>query len=441
MGGILKMISRADVLAFSCVDKASRAYAEPILYAEIEWTWLRFQQPPIGAFLRTILHRPELASYVRSVDLSGDTFCDEDIFVFGGRIPTIPIAGLFLSHAIKAVEATDVPFARLWKRDLRVAKMDALVAVLLSQLHNLTRLVMCANFAIESRLVGMLFSAALCEKGSYKLPTFRHLRDVAYRLKHGEARNMSGRNTANALPFFYLPEIQTLSVALDNPIAFGWITHTPGPSTITSLDLYHIREAHLGRLLSVTPGLSTLRWDLFYKSKSKHLSNTTLIDLDEVATALIHVRHTLKHLAITAGFTFRIRRGYRDFPVLGIKGSLSPLVGFIQMERLEIPLPFLAGFTPKARNRLEDVVPRNIRCLSISDDLQRQEKYEWDDTALVSTIESWLNGSRNSYPKLNAISLWLGGTVSDGGAEIKGELTNLCNQYGLQAEINKYGWR
>ena len=46
MGGILKMISRADVLAFSCVDKASRAYAEPILYAEIEWTWLRFQQPP-----------------------------------------------------------------------------------------------------------------------------------------------------------------------------------------------------------------------------------------------------------------------------------------------------------------------------------------------------------------------------------------------------------
>lgn len=246
MGEILKLISRADLLAFSRVDKTSCAYAEPILYAKIEWTWSRFEPPPIGAFLRTILCRPELASYVRTVDLSGYSFCMEE--PYGGRVPNISIAGLFLNHAIKAVEVTKVPHARLWKRHLRAGKMDALVAVLLSQLHNLSRLVMCSNFTIESRLSGMLFSAALCEEGDYRLPTFRHLRDVTYRLRHSQFRVMFGKNTVNVLPFFYLPEIQTLSVTLDNPIAFDWIIRMPNPSTITSLNLGSIRETHLGRV-------------------------------------------------------------------------------------------------------------------------------------------------------------------------------------------------
>lgn len=79
---------------------------------------------------------------------------------------------------------------------------------------------------------------------------------------------------------------QTLSVTVDNPIAFGWITHTPDPSMVTSLGLGFIRETHLGRVLSVTRGLRILRWDWFCSSKSRHSLDTALIDLDEVAIAL-----------------------------------------------------------------------------------------------------------------------------------------------------------
>jgi hypothetical protein len=309
MGEILKLVSRADLLAFSRVDKASHAYAEPILYAKIEWIWSRFEPPPIEAFLRTILRRPELASYVRSVDLSGHSFSMEELYE--GRVPDISIAGRFLNLAVKAVKATKVPYAPLWKQHLQAGKMDALVAVLLSQLHNLSCLVMCSNFTLKSKLSGMLFSVALCEEGDYRLPTFRHLRDVTYRLRHSQFRVMFGKNTVNVLPFFYLPEIQTLSVTLDNPIAFDWITRMPDPSTITWLNLGSIRETHLGRVLSVTRGLITLRWDWFHSSLSKHTSDTRLIDLGEVATALIHVRNTLKELSITAECVFRIGMGTR----------------------------------------------------------------------------------------------------------------------------------
>jgi hypothetical protein len=223
----------------------------------------------------------------------------------------------------------------------------------------------------------------------------------------------------------------------DNPIAFGWITHLPDPSTITSLDLDSIRETHLGRILSVTPGLKSLTWDWFHNSQSRNSSNTPLIDLDEVATALIHVRNTLKQLSITADCIFHTGWGTSEFPVLEIKGSLTPLVDFNQLESLDIPLPFLASFTPKTGIQLEDVVPRNIKHLRISDDLEMQEQYDWDDTSLLRAIESWRNSLRASNPNLSTISLWVNGKNSDWGPDTRGEFQTLCDKHGVRAKVGK----
>jgi hypothetical protein len=146
----------------------------------------------------------------------------------------------------------------------------------------------------------MLFSSALCEKSDHRLSTLQHIREVAYELKTDCPLAMSGRNTVDILPFFYFPEVRLLSLALDNPVTFSWPAHTPDPSTITSLNLTFIRETHLGRLLSVTRGLKTLRWAWYYCDVFKYSSHKPLVDLDEVATALIHVRNTLKDLTISA---------------------------------------------------------------------------------------------------------------------------------------------
>jgi hypothetical protein len=170
LGPVLQLTSRADLHALSLISKASCASTEPFLYSQIEWTWLEAQPPPIAAFLRTILRRPELAAYVRRVVLLGDSFYTAPWR--GDRVPEISTVGLDMNVAVLVIEMTRVPYAHQWGEDLRCGKMDAFVALLLPRLQHLTHLVLSPNFTKQTKLLGMLFSSVLCEKSDYRLSTF-----------------------------------------------------------------------------------------------------------------------------------------------------------------------------------------------------------------------------------------------------------------------------
>lgn len=116
-----------------------------------------------------------------------------------------------------------------------------------------------------------------------------------------------------------------------------------------------------------------------------------------------------------------------------LKRDSRPLVDFNQLESLDIPLPFLASFTPKTGIQLEDVVPRNIKHLRISDDLEMQEQYDWDGTSLLRAIESWLNSSRASNPNLSTISLWVNGRIPTGALRQEGNFKH----YVINTELGR----
>jgi hypothetical protein len=121
-----------------------------------------------------------------------------------------------------------------------------------------------------------------------------------------------------------------------------------------------------------------------------------------------------------------------------MKGSLTALIDFCQLEKLKITLPsLLAGFTPDTKIRLEDVASRHIQSLTITDDLHLQKQNKWDDTALLDTIESWLRNWRVSNPNLITISLLLLQTQEHWGPAMRQELTKLCEQCGVKTEITK----
>ena len=84
----------------SLVSKALGATTEPLLYSEIEWTWLEDRLHPIAAFLRTILRRPEPAANVRSVVLLRDDLCFDQYH--DDSLPKIPIDRLGLNNALEA---------------------------------------------------------------------------------------------------------------------------------------------------------------------------------------------------------------------------------------------------------------------------------------------------------------------------------------------------
>jgi hypothetical protein len=95
------------------------------------------------------------------------------------------------------------------------------------------------------------------------------------------------------------------------------------------------------------------------------------------------------------------------------------------------------GFSPDTAKRLEDVIPRNIEFLTITDDLRLHDEWEWDDHILLGVIQSWLENWKVSTPHLRGISLLLRKTDDEWGPRMRNELRELCAQAGIRLEIIK----
>ncbi|RAL06168.1 uncharacterized protein BO80DRAFT_489702 [Aspergillus ibericus CBS 121593] len=358
---ISKLLSPADLRAHCLVNKDLRNHIEPFLYANIRWAWLEGPPPPVTLLLRTLLRRPQLATYITNVHLDGHTFYRQKL---------------------------RVPYGDLWIQELCHGTMDAWVALLLAQLSSVRCLYLGPNFTQQSTIIGMVLRSAICEPG-YKLPDFQHLRDVTFHLHVGDylKRDRTAENTAGALSFFYLSSVQRMSVSIENPVTWP-AAHLPISSTLVSLDSTSIREAYLGEILSVTPNLETLRWAWYFDSGVEDQYTTPIVHLDQISTALSHVRDTLTDLIISADCAL----GGNDqfLPAIKTEGSLHALANsnMPKLKRLEIPFPFPVGFAQDTTKRLQDVVPRNFND-DVTDHQGLLETWLEDRRWIDSDLDGW----------------------------------------------------
>ena len=307
---IFHSLSRPDLHALCLTSKTLCGFSEPTLYSHINWTYLTSQKHPITLLLRSILSRPQLATYIQNLVLEGI------LGLFNYRkIGQISVAEGDLERPLSWVRSLEVPYRDLWIRELKAGSMDAFVAVLISQLSHLRNLSIGPNFARENPIFGMVLKSALCDRVdlSHGLPVFKNLQHVSFsygesfsqgvRLENGRYR--FHKNTDEVLPFFYLPALQHLSLSIDNPISFAWpALHPPSLSTLVFLDVTYLRETHLRQILLHTKILKTLKWSWFFEEMASLDDDsrpiTEIIDLDQIVEALLPVRDTLIDLTITA---------------------------------------------------------------------------------------------------------------------------------------------
>ncbi|KAE8377162.1 hypothetical protein BDV26DRAFT_293462 [Aspergillus bertholletiae] len=441
---ILRFLSPPELHALSLVNKDFRQIAEPFLYSRIRWNWREARPPPITQFIRTMLSRPELAAYITDAYLDGQISWEEFRFKF----PKIPISSAELDAASVFIRGSGVPYSDLWIEELRQGRTDAFVALLLAQLPNLKCLYLANIFTRQSTLIGMLFQSATCGSTDYRLPDFRHLRDVFFLhpTSEDELRGKKIKNTEDTLPLFYLPNVQRISASIENPVQLTWpAAQLPVPSKLTSLALTTIREAYLGKLLAVTRDVETLHWHWSYQFVMGDEFITPTIDLDGIGAAISHVRGTLSDLTITAVASSDSCSIY--IPGVETTGSLHAMVNFDKLKRLQIPWSFLVGFTQKTTKRWQDLMPRNIEVLVITDDLRDENEdgiepeypeWEWDHPSMLGVLQSWMKNWKAYTPHLRRISLVL--TMIYGWRDeccpwLRQQLIELGAQVGVQFDV------
>jgi hypothetical protein len=164
------------------------------------------------------------------------------------------------------------------------------------------------------------------------------------------------------------------------------------------------------------------------------MTNTTLVDLDMVGTALMNVRSTIKELTITAKFNWG---NNCSLPNFNIDGSLTALVDFPRLERLEAPWEFLAAsFKPSTGIQLKNIIPRNIQTLGFTDDFVDSDYTEWYEEFLYDLIAQLLQDQMAPRPSLRTIALQLNWT--DGWEPgMRRQLGRLCAVHGIEASITK----
>ena len=408
---IFASLSHSDLAAVCLTHRDLRFPAEPFLYSRIQWTWSDSQHPPIAQFLRSIVQRPELATHVHDVVLNGDSF-DQGVDDLGNESPKIPVTEPVVNELVEFVARINVPYAEEWTQKLRAGSMDAFATLFISQLHNLKRLYLDKNYNRETHLRGMMLRSALCEepKNSH-LSSFAYLEDVSADsacLYYDIREKTDTRNTQDILPLFYLPLVTRIRALVDNPATFAWTRkNPPNPRRLTTLDLTMLRERHLGQVLSVTPRLQKLEWDWHYRWDLEDDSVTDIIDLDQIAAGLSHVKENLTDLTITAG-SERYKADLED-PDVQFSGSFKVFSGLENLKILQVPIPFLLGFSPSESkaNHLPVALPPSLEWLTLTDDFSSnaQWMWEWEPDYLLEVIRSWLQDWKRHTPNLRGFCL------------------------------------
>lgn len=409
---IFSYLSRADLINLCLVHSSLRMLAEPYLYASIKLKWDQdpYQREPqphlITSVLRSLLHRPQLAMYVREVSLVESYVHNSSINV--GPLK-ISVSENDLDQPCAFVMKTTVAYRSSWLEALQNGVMDAFVAILLSQPLRLTSLSVKGSFLCDSHFIGLVFRTMILDPNTVDCGLrldIRQLETVTLQTAcdHFRLRN-NARNTADLLPIFYLPSIRHFSASIDNPTTFTWpASSPPAPSRLHSLTLKRIREPFLGQLLSVTDHVQSLHWQWYYFEEAyDEQFNTRTLDLTQITKSLSRVQETLTDLVVSA-----LNVNDPDPLPLTIRGSVKGLAAFKKLKKLTLPFIFLVEtWSADLTKRIDGCLPPNLESLTITDDLCSNDECEWfdDDTDLFTVLQIWLKTYQATTPYIRDVNL------------------------------------
>ncbi|KAF4339289.1 hypothetical protein FBEOM_6825 [Fusarium beomiforme] len=440
-------LPHSDLANLSMSCRALHRIAEPLVYSLVRFMWIRKSYPPITKMLhllRTLLAKPNLRPLVRNADFEGYGFITKR------RNPPTVIPALPASQLYAAIKRTGVSqlVADDWKNKVQSGSPEATVAVLISLLPNLERLCLYPGWTHDTEYLGAMLRAALCDRPQHKeqtdLPSFLSLKHVSLTLMTDEERILDPRNTADALALFYLPNIETLSVSIDNPTNFFWPSSSPpSPTSLKSLEVFRLRESRLAPILSTTANLNKFQYNWLYRPDIDYEVSKEVVMLDTMAEALLQVKDSLEELAITAETFPSFSQGLYEPPDVIFRGSLIKLCDMDKLKTLRVPWSFLIGrYGFSSPGHLGAAIPPNLEHLALGGELMLSgddDPEDCSDELMVEAFEKELESGALSHVKTLKSVCLPGSMYADGMPEACEEKMRVLEaRFGLSLSYDRY---
>ncbi|KAM0366010.1 hypothetical protein ACHAPK_009155 [Fusarium culmorum] len=396
---------QSDLARLSLTCRALHNLTEPLIYSSVKFEWAREFHPPITQLmqlLRTLLERQDLCPLIRHANFEGFGYRDElgsspSDWTEEALDPPPVIPELPTDQLSAAIGKTGVSKAVVeqWFEEVQSGSPEASAAVLVSLLPNLERLCFSPNWTHNTRFLGHMLRAALCEKPEHAsevgLPSFTSLKHVSLALLLHLNRHRRPSNTADALALFYLPNIETLSVSIDNPTSFTWPSSSPPkPTSLKSLEIFRLRESRLAPVLSVATNLKKLKYNWVYCREVDDKVSKQAVMLGALSEALIETKDSLEELEIIADTLPSPSCGEYEPPDVTFQGSISRLREMHKLKTLYIPWTFLTGRKGLSTGPglIGAAIPPNVEQLALDGFVTWSE----DDECVEDTDELMVDG-------------------------------------------------
>lgn len=433
---ILEHCDCTTVHSLSLVSPLLHSFSNQFLYSDIDWIYHHDHRqpryPPLLLLLRTLLERPKLALFIKRVNL------DDHYLVYmedhlKDLVPTGSLDLQTVNAAMTLVSKMGLPQKDRWHTALREGCVDAVIALILSQLSNLETLKLAMCLVDESVFVGMVMTHLIMGRGeAYFFNRLRYIK-FAENVQAYDAVDLK-TNIDQIAPCFFLPSLNELVFTIHEPDFSPWPLPKSLPlkqpsQSLRTLRLYqcNINAEHIAKLVMFAPAIRVLQCGLLRDNRA--FDELDKIDFADLCSALLPTVDTLEELTIDIQWCEKNCVIYSMPLSAAGRVPMGSLQHFHSLKRLEIPTALLLGDHPRnSHEPLSTLLPPSLRYLCLTDHTVTWESHSERRNpvpprdSMYSTIDAlakYLTNRTQNAPFLHHIDLkhegkhWKGSSLLD----------------------------
>ena len=365
------------------------------MYRDIELHWSNYR-PRVYFLLRTLIERPFLGLHVRSLKL----WCLSSF----RYLHTCELGGVDVSILAAYIRSMRFEPAGMWHEAASHINTEAIAAMILSLVPNVQDLGLSRYFVENPNFVASVLRHAASENSRWcseeDVQPFAKLSVV--KITGSVTERPPGKwdrlDVENLSEYIRLPALQAVECAIPASLVFA-LSDYRVVWPLTKLTCHTLGTDDLAKLLSFTPHLEVL--DYRHPWPEKSIFNCT-----SMYKALLNVENSLRDLEIKCRHDGT--RMYWLSTPSGIDGRFGSLRDFRKLHNLYIPWVLLTALCAPGLTKIADVLPRDLRTLTLGDDLATFLCNRGTDTRPLTRnaqLRDFLSGWKTHTPKLGCISV------------------------------------